>query len=72
MALTPLQLVTTKAANPRAQMQESALRVAESYERQALDRLRRMGLAAAELELKGGKKLGGGFAGDLLVDESLG
>ncbi|KAG7290610.1 hypothetical protein NEMBOFW57_000613 [Staphylotrichum longicolle] len=65
-------LVTTKAANPRAQMQESALRVTENYERQALDRLRRMGLAAAELELKGGKKTGVGFAGDLLVDESLG
>lgn len=53
-------------------MQESALRVTENYERQALDRLRRMGLAAAELELKGGKKTGAGFAGDLLVDESLG
>ncbi|KAK3898884.1 26S proteasome subunit RPN7-domain-containing protein [Staphylotrichum tortipilum] len=64
------KLVTTKMANPRAQMQESALRAAENYERQALDRLRRMGLAAAELELKSGKKAPG--FGDLMVDETLG
>ncbi len=63
--------MTTKATNPRAQMQESALRVAENYETQALDRLRRMGLAAADLELKGGKKMGG-FASDMMVDETLG
>jgi COP9 signalosome complex subunit 1 len=72
--LTPLvQLVTTKAANPRAQMQHSALQAAENYERQALDRLRRMGLAAADLELKGGKKSGlHGFQGDFLMEETLG
>jgi COP9 signalosome complex subunit 1 len=52
-------------------MQDSALRVAENYETQALDRLRRMGLAAAELEFRGGKKLGA-FAGDMMVDETLG
>ncbi|KAK4157947.1 26S proteasome subunit RPN7-domain-containing protein [Chaetomidium leptoderma] len=67
------KLVTTKAANPRAQMQDSALRAAENYERQALDRLRRMGLAAADLELKGGKKLGGlGNQGDFMIEETLG
>jgi COP9 signalosome complex subunit 1 len=65
--------VTTKATNPRAQMQESALRAAENYEKQALDRLRQMGLAAADLELKGGKKMGA-FAsqGDFMVEETLG
>jgi COP9 signalosome complex subunit 1 len=54
-------------------MQGSALRAAEDYEKQALDRLRRMGLAAAELELKGGKK-SGIFAGqsDLMMEETLG
>ncbi|KAL2271609.1 hypothetical protein VTJ83DRAFT_980 [Remersonia thermophila] len=67
------KLVTTRTANPRSQMQAAALRTAEHYERQALDRLRRIGLAAADLELKGGKKLGG-FAPqhDFLVEETLG
>ncbi|KAK4043972.1 26S proteasome subunit RPN7-domain-containing protein [Parachaetomium inaequale] len=67
------KLVTTKAAKPRTQMQDSALRAAENYEKQALDRLRRMGLAAAELELKGGKKMGI-FAGqsDFMIEETLG
>lgn len=54
-------------------MQESALRAAENYEKQALDRLRQMGLAAADLELKGGKKTGA-FAsqGDFMIEETLG
>ncbi|KAL2135263.1 hypothetical protein VTI74DRAFT_9143 [Chaetomium olivicolor] len=66
------KLVTTTVTNPRAQMQEAALKTAEDYERQALDRLRRMGLAAAGLELKGGKM--GGFSGrdDFLIEETLG
>jgi COP9 signalosome complex subunit 1 len=54
-------------------MQESALRAAENYEKQALDRLRRMGIAAAELELKSGKKMGAlANQGDLMVEETLG
>ncbi|KAH6624840.1 26S proteasome subunit RPN7-domain-containing protein [Chaetomium sp. MPI-SDFR-AT-0129] len=67
------KLVTTTAANPRAQMQEAALRTAENYEKQALDRLRRMGLAAADLELKGGRK-GGQFTSqsDYMMEETLG
>ncbi|KAK4123436.1 PCI-domain-containing protein [Parathielavia appendiculata] len=67
------KLVTTKAANPRAKMQYSALRAAENYEKQALDRLRRMGLAAAELELKGGKKMGAfpSNQADFMIEESL-
>ena len=54
-------------------MQDSALKAAENYEKQALDRLRRMGLAAADLELKGGKKTGI-FAGqsDFMIEETLG
>jgi COP9 signalosome complex subunit 1 len=64
-----LKLVTTQVANPRAQMQESALRTAEAYERLALDRLRRMGLAAAELELKSGKRQ---HPFGEMVDETLG
>lgn len=70
-----LQLVTTIAANPRVRMQDSALRSAENYERQALDRLRRMGLAVADLELRGAKKTGvHGFSGqgDIAMEEMLG
>lgn len=54
-------------------MQNSALRMAEDYEKQGLDRLRRMGLAAADLELKTGKKPGL-FASqsDLMLEEALG
>ncbi|KAK4115376.1 PCI-domain-containing protein [Canariomyces notabilis] len=73
--LTFLKYVTTKATNSRVQMQESALQAAENYERQALDRLRRIGLAAADLELKGPKKMGGhGFANqpEYLMEETLG
>ncbi|KAL2262423.1 hypothetical protein VTK26DRAFT_1373 [Humicola hyalothermophila] len=52
------KLVTTVSTDPRTQMQNTALKSAENYERQALERLRRMGLAAADLELKGPKRLG--------------
>ncbi|KAK5664231.1 hypothetical protein OQA88_447 [Cercophora sp. LCS_1] len=50
------RLVTTGAANPRAKLQTSALETAKNYERQAVDRLRRISLAAAELELKSPRK----------------
>jgi COP9 signalosome complex subunit 1 len=56
-------------------MQEVALESAENYERQALDRLRRMGLAAADLELKGPKKLGAHSflgQGEFVMEETLG
>ncbi|KAL2164445.1 hypothetical protein VTH06DRAFT_3661 [Thermothelomyces fergusii] len=67
------RLVTTKAAKPRAQMQDTALRAAEEYERQALERLRRLGLAAAELELKGSRKPGlFPVQGEHMVEETLG
>ncbi|KAL2169680.1 hypothetical protein VTG60DRAFT_5819 [Thermothelomyces hinnuleus] len=67
------RLVTTKAAKPRAQMQDTALQAAEEYERQALERLRRMGLAAADLELRGSKKTSlFPSQGELMVEETLG
>ncbi|KAL2181614.1 26S proteasome subunit RPN7-domain-containing protein [Thermothelomyces heterothallicus CBS 202.75] len=67
------RLVTTKAAKPRAQMQDTALQAAEEYERQALERLRRMGLAAADLELRGSKKTNlFPSEGELMVEETLG
>jgi COP9 signalosome complex subunit 1 len=56
-------------------MQQAALQAAEDYERQALDRLRWMGLVVADLELKGGRKMGvQGFPGqgDFAMEETLG
>ncbi|KAK4457466.1 COP9 signalosome complex subunit 1 [Cladorrhinum samala] len=50
------RLITTVRADPRSRMQSDALYAAEDYERQAIERLRRMSLAAADLELKGPKK----------------
>ncbi|KAK4137450.1 PCI-domain-containing protein [Trichocladium antarcticum] len=69
------KLVTTIGTNPRVQMQEAALKSAEDYERQALDRLRRMGISAADLELKGQKKMGGHplhGQSELAMEETLG
>ncbi|KAI0199953.1 26S proteasome subunit RPN7-domain-containing protein [Astrocystis sublimbata] len=52
--------------DPRATMQADALAMVKKYERDAVERLRRMSIAAASLELKGtGRKGGGGDAGDL-------
>lgn len=54
-------------------MQDAALRAAEEYERQALERLRRMGLAAADLELRSAKKPSlFSSQGELMVEETLG
>ncbi|KAK4190035.1 COP9 signalosome complex subunit 1 [Podospora australis] len=52
------RLVTTVRVDPRSKMQAEALESAERYERQAIDQLRRMGIVAADLELRGGKKMG--------------
>lgn len=61
-------------------MQTEALEAAQSYERQAIDRLRRMGIAAADLEFKGQRKGGAGsniigpgqsFQNELVYDESV-
>ncbi|KAK4650264.1 hypothetical protein QC762_705870 [Podospora pseudocomata] len=52
------RLVNTVKIDPRAQMQASALVSAENYEKQAIERLRRMAIAAADLELMPTKKQG--------------
>ncbi|KAK0621331.1 26S proteasome subunit RPN7-domain-containing protein [Bombardia bombarda] len=67
------KLVTTVSANPRLNMQASALETAQKYEKLAIDRLRRLGIAAADLELKGSRKLGGHglmASGDMVYDEA--
>lgn len=40
-------------------MQSKALQTLENYEKQALDRIRRMNIMAADLEVKGSRKPGG-------------
>ncbi|KAK4225514.1 26S proteasome subunit RPN7-domain-containing protein [Podospora fimiseda] len=50
------QLLSTVRIDPRTQMQAEALASAEDYERQAIERLRRMSLAAADLELRQAKQ----------------
>lgn len=42
--------------NPRAKMQAEALIAAKNYEKEALDRVRRIGILSAELEVKGKQK----------------
>ena len=54
--LTRMQLVTAVAANDRTKMQTTALETARNYEKEALERIRRMSLAAADLEVKGSRK----------------
>ncbi|KAK3313893.1 26S proteasome subunit RPN7-domain-containing protein [Apodospora peruviana] len=53
------KLVTTVSPNSRLKMQADALETARSYEKQAIDRLRRMSIAAADLEFKGQRRTGG-------------
>ena len=57
--LTGMQLVTAVATNDRTKMQTTALETARNYEKEALERIRRMSLAAADLEVKGLRKFGG-------------
>lgn len=51
--LTISQVVTTTTTNPRAKMQAASLAAAKNYEKDALDRIRRIGIISAELEVKG-------------------
>lgn len=65
--------MTTISADPRGNLQTSALKTARNYEKQAIDKLRRMSLAAADLELKSQKKTGQhslAAANELMYDES--
>lgn len=52
------KLVTTTAVKPRTQMQMAALKAAQQYETEAAERLRRMNILAAELEVKNPNKRG--------------
>lgn len=51
-------------------MQKEALQVAQSYEREAKERLRRIGLAATGLDVVGGKKATPGLPSGSGLDEA--
>lgn len=61
-------VVTMAPVNARLQLQTKTLETVKSYEKDALDRIRRMSILAAELEVKGQRKQqavgGGGQAAD--------
>ncbi|KAJ0118439.1 hypothetical protein J7T55_009222 [Diaporthe amygdali] len=50
------RVVTITSPNPRAKMQAAALAAAKNYEKEALDRIRRIGIVSADLEVKGKHK----------------
>ncbi|TGJ81659.1 hypothetical protein E0Z10_g7087 [Xylaria hypoxylon] len=52
-------------SEPRVVMQAKALKTVKDYEEEALERIRRMSLAAADLEIKGSNRKGAGGAGSL-------
>lgn len=54
------QLLVAVSTDSRVEMQRNALATATNYERDALERVRRMSIYAAELEVKGARKVGGG------------
>ncbi len=47
-----MQLVTTIKVNPRAKMQKDGLETAKQFEKEAVERLRRMSIAAAQLQVR--------------------
>lgn len=51
-------------------MQKEALQVAQNYEREAKERLRRISLIAAGLDAVGGKKAAAGHAAGSGLDEA--
>ncbi|KAK1768481.1 26S proteasome subunit RPN7-domain-containing protein [Phialemonium atrogriseum] len=54
------KLVTTVSADARLALQLKALATAKSYQREAVESIRRMSLVAADLEVKGQRKFPGG------------
>ncbi|KAI1187018.1 26S proteasome subunit RPN7-domain-containing protein [Nemania serpens] len=69
------KLLVMASSEPRVAMQTKALETVKTYEREALERIRRMNLAAADLEVKGPPRKGVGGAGslpglsDILLDD---
>ncbi|RYP78307.1 hypothetical protein DL770_006906 [Monosporascus sp. CRB-9-2] len=64
------KLLVAVSTDPRIAMQTKGLETARKYEKEALERIRRMSLAAADLEVKGAAKKGLPSLGDPWMDES--
>ncbi|KAI1384696.1 26S proteasome subunit RPN7-domain-containing protein [Hypoxylon trugodes] len=66
------RLLVAVSTNSRAAMQKKALDAANNYEKEILERIRRMNIAAADLEVKGYRKGFGTLPGvnDLFPDDS--
>ena len=56
--LIGFQVITTSTVSPRLKMQMAGFEAVRSYEREAMEKLRRMSIAAAELEVKGSRRGG--------------
>lgn len=54
--------MTTTSTNQRAKMQAASLAAAKRYEQDAIDRIRRIGIISADLEVKGKQRSQGQFA----------
>ncbi|KAI0455206.1 26S proteasome subunit RPN7-domain-containing protein [Xylaria acuta] len=59
------KLLVMVSSEPRVAMQTHALETVRNYERETLERIRRMSLAAADLEVKGPHRKGPGGTGSL-------
>ncbi|KAI8947350.1 26S proteasome subunit RPN7-domain-containing protein [Xylaria longipes] len=59
------KLLVMVSSEPRVAMQTKALETVKNYEREALERIRRMSLAAADLEVKGTHRKGAGGTNSL-------
>ncbi|KAI0393616.1 PCI-domain-containing protein [Xylariaceae sp. FL0594] len=70
------KLLVAVSVKPRAIMQSTALQTVRDYEREAVDRIRRMNLAAADLEIKGsdtnmkGRSHAPGMMGEIFSDHN--
>lgn len=62
--------MTTAKPNQRAKMQAETLATFKQYEKDAVDRIRRIGIISADLEVKG-KQKGGGRGGANGLGESV-
>ncbi|KAB5558018.1 26S proteasome subunit RPN7 [Coniochaeta sp. 2T2.1] len=65
-------IVTVVPSKPRSELQKGGLEKARSYEMEAVERIRRMSLLAADLEVKGNRRqnLGGGLHQQALPGET--
>ncbi|KAI0408729.1 26S proteasome subunit RPN7-domain-containing protein [Xylaria palmicola] len=59
------KLLVMASSDPRAAMQAKAMETVKNFEREAMERVRRMSLAAAELEVRGMHRKGAGGGGSL-------